>query len=93
MKDVRSQILFRDGEVLVTIGKYGLVEAFKKHGIVKCYYHITVLGNTAQPGCGEGEWCVRNPNKLINDAIVGDVHAVDVTMQTSVEIFTRVDKT
>ena len=64
----------------MTIGKDGLAEAFKKDGIVKCYYHITVLGNTARPGCGEGERRVHNPNKLINDAIVGDVYAVDGTM-------------
>ena len=93
MKDVRSQPFFKDGEVIVTIGKYGIAEAFKKYCIVKCYHHISVLGNTARPGCGEGERHVHNPNKLTNDVIVGDAHAVDRTMQTSAEIFARVDET
>ena len=64
----------------MTTGKYGLAEGFKIYGIVKCYHHITVLGNIARPGCGGGERRVHNPNKLINDAIVGDVYAVDGTM-------------
>ena len=36
---------------------------------------------------------VSDPNKLINDAIVGDVQVVDGTMQTSMKIFTHVDET
>ena len=76
----------------MTTGKDGLAEVFKKDSIVKCYYHIAVLGNTAQPAYGEGERRVCNSNKLINDAIVGDVCVVDETMQTSVKIFTHVDE-
>ena len=76
----------------MTTGKDDLAEVFKKGCIVKCYYHVDVVGNQAWPGCYEGERLGCNPNKLINDTIVGDVRVVDRIMQTSLEIFTHVDK-
>ena len=38
-------IFFKDWEVIVTTGKDGLAKVFKKGCIVKCYYHVAILGN------------------------------------------------
>ena len=77
----------------MTTGKDGLVEVLKKGCVVKCYNGVAVLGNTARPSCGEEEGLVCNPNKLINNVLVGNVRVINGTVQTSVEIRTHIEET